>query len=83
LSKGIGSEVWSVEDRVRLYLKSYGSRARQFQIYKLQNSYMTQGFYSFSEGKTRVKWKEHSEAQMEQNRSKTIRARGTDRMEQE
>ena len=46
-------------------------------IYELQNSYMTQGLYSFSEARHESKRKEHSEVQMGWNMSKTIRARGT------
>jgi len=45
--------------------------------YELQNSYMTQGLYSFSEARHESKRKEHSEVQTGRNMSKTIRARGT------
>ena len=41
-------------------------------IYELQNSYMTQGLYSFSEERHETTWQEQSEVQTEWNKSKTI-----------
>ena len=41
-------------------------------IYELQNSYMTQGLYSFSEARHKMRQKEQSEVQMERNKSETI-----------
>ena len=44
-------------------------------IYELQNSYMTQGLYSFSEARHKSKRKEHSKVQTGRNTSETIRVR--------
>ena len=72
--KGLGAEVRGTGARVRLYLKSYGEEPDNL-IFKLQNSYMTLGLYSFSEARHELKLKEHSEVQMGQSMSETIRAR--------
>ena len=50
-------------------------KSQTISIYKLQNSYMTQGLYSFSEARHESKWKEHSEVRMGQNTCETIRVR--------
>jgi len=44
-------------------------------IYELQNSYITQGLYSFSEARHESKRKGHSEVRTGWNMSETIRAR--------
>ena len=50
-------------------------KSQTISIYELQNSYMTQGLYSFSEARHESKWKGHSEVRAGRNTSETIRVR--------
>ena len=50
-------------------------KSQTISIYELQNSYMTQGLYSFSEARHELKRKGHSKVRVGRNTSGTIRAR--------
>jgi len=80
--------VWSLEFRQRVrrprykvrkagwgYILSRMEKSQTISIYELQNSYMTQGLYSFSEVRHESKRKEQSEVQMGQSKSEKIRVR--------